>query len=68
MVSKGQCKKTMVAPQDCHKVVYKLGDIRGTSLRSPIASCCLLSKDWGEGMKRQEEKWLSDLPYKLWET
>lgn len=67
MVNKGQYKKTMVAPPDCHNAMYKLGDIRGTSLRSAVASCCLLSKDWGEGMERQE-KWLLDVPSKLWEV
>lgn len=68
MVNKGQHKKTMVAPQDCHEAMYKLGDIRDASLRSVVASCSLISKDWGEGMERQQEKGLLDLRYKLWEV
>lgn len=68
MVNKGQYKKTGVAPQDCHSALYKLGDIRGTSLRSVIASRGLLSEDWGEGMGWQQEKCRLDLPSKLWEA
>lgn len=68
MVNKGQYKKTGVAPQDRHSALQKLGDIRGTSLRSVIASRHLLSEDWGEGVGWQEEKCLLDLPSKLREA